>query len=81
MANNAELISQCEQKARTWLTPAFDEETQNAVKALLDADDKTELIDSFIKIWNLAREVFVVSWGRLQPNEYLYGRYGYPRLR
>lgn len=47
MANNAELISQCEQKARTWLTPAFDEETQNAVKALLDADDKTELIDSF----------------------------------
>ena len=47
MANNVELISQCEQKARTWLTPAFDEETQNAVKALLDADDKTELIDSF----------------------------------
>lgn len=47
MANNAELISQCEQKARTWLTPAFDEETQNAVKALLDDDDKTELIDSF----------------------------------
>lgn len=47
MANNAELISQCEQKARTWLTPAFDEETQNAVKALLNADDKTELIDSF----------------------------------
>lgn len=47
MANNAELISQCKQKARTWLTPAFDEETQNAVKALLDADDKTELIDSF----------------------------------
>lgn len=47
MANNAELISQCERKARTWLTPAFDEETQNAVKALLDADDKTELIDSF----------------------------------
>lgn len=47
MANNAELISQCEQKAHTWLTPAFDEETQNAVKALLDADDKTELIDSF----------------------------------
>lgn len=47
MANNAELISQCEQKARTWLTPAFDEETQNAVKALLGADDKTELIDSF----------------------------------
>ena len=47
MANNAELISQCEQKARAWLTPAFDEETQNAVRTLLEAEDKTELIDSF----------------------------------
>lgn len=49
MANNAELISQCEQKAQQWLTPAFDEETQNEVKSLLAAVDKTKLIDCFYK--------------------------------
>ena len=27
MANNAELIKQCEERAQQWLTPAFDEET------------------------------------------------------
>lgn len=49
MANNAELIAQCEQKAKQWLAPAFDEETQNDVKAKIEAEDKTDLIDSFYK--------------------------------
>lgn len=49
MANNAELIAQCEQKAKQWLTPAFDEETQREVKAKIEAVDKTDLIDSFFK--------------------------------
>ena len=49
MANNAELIAQCEQKAKQWLTPAFDEETQREVKAKIEAEDKTDLIDSFYK--------------------------------
>lgn len=49
MANNAELIAQCEQKAKQWLTPAFDGETQNEVKAKIEAEDKTDLIDSFYK--------------------------------
>lgn len=49
MANNAELIAQCEQKAKQWLTPAFDEETQNEVKVKIEAEDKTDLIDSFYK--------------------------------
>ncbi|MDD7597900.1 MAG: phospho-sugar mutase [Prevotella sp.] len=49
MENNAELIAQCEQKAKQWLTPAFDEETQNEVKAKIEAEDKTDLIDSFYK--------------------------------
>lgn len=49
MANNAELIAQCEQKAKQWLTPAFDEETQNEVKAKIEAENKTDLIDSFYK--------------------------------
>lgn len=49
MANNAELIAQCEQKAKQWLAPAFDEETQKEVKAKIEAEDKTDLIDSFYK--------------------------------
>ena len=47
MANNSELIAQCEERAKQWLTPAFDEETRNAVQAMLDNEDKTDLIDAF----------------------------------
>lgn len=49
MANDKALIEQCESKAKEWLSPAFDAETQNAVKSLLNNDDKTELIESFYK--------------------------------
>ena len=49
MTNSAELISQCEAKAKQWLAPAFDEETRRAVEAQLAATDKTELIESFYK--------------------------------
>src|SRR5574344_2479577 len=44
-----ELIKQVTEKAEKWLSPAYDEETRIAVKALLDADDKTELIESFYR--------------------------------
>ena len=47
MANNAELIKQCEERAQQWLTPAFDEETRKEVKAMLDAEDKSALVDAF----------------------------------
>lgn len=49
MENNAQLIAQCEAKAQQWLIPAFDEETQKAVKEMLENDDKTDLIDAFYK--------------------------------
>jgi phosphoglucomutase len=49
MENNAELIAQCEAKAKKWLSPVFDGETQSQVKAMLAANDKTELIESFYK--------------------------------
>lgn len=42
-----ELIAQCEAKAQLWLSPAYDEETRNSVQAMLDNEDKSELIDSF----------------------------------
>ncbi len=49
MENNSELIAQCEAKAKKWLSPAFDAETQKQVKSLLDNSDKTDLIESFYK--------------------------------
>ena len=42
-----ELIKQCTAEAQKWLSPAFDAETQAEVKAMLDAEDKTALIDAF----------------------------------
>ena len=42
-----ELIKQCTEEAQKWLSPAFDAETQAEVKAMLDAEDKTALIDAF----------------------------------
>ena len=47
MENNKELIAQCEQAARQWLSPSFDEATRKEVQAMLDNPDKTDLIDSF----------------------------------
>ena len=49
MDNNLELIKQCEEAAKKWLSPSFDEETRKAVQAMLDNEDKTELIDSFYR--------------------------------
>ena len=46
---NKALIAQCEERAKQWLSPAFDEETRKAVQAMLDNDDKTELIDAFYR--------------------------------
>ena len=48
MENN-ELIARVTEKARVWLGDGYDEETRAEVRRMLDADDKTELIDSFYK--------------------------------
>ena len=46
---NEELIKLCTEKAQSWLTPAYDAETQAEVKQILDNPDKTGLIDAFYK--------------------------------
>ncbi len=46
---NEELIKQCTEKAQTWLSSAYDAETQAEVKRMLDNEDKTDLIESFYK--------------------------------
>ncbi len=44
---NQELLNQVTAKANEWLSPAYDAATQAEVKALLEKEDKTELVDSF----------------------------------
>ena len=46
---NQELLNQVTAKAQEWLSPAYDAETKAEVKRMLEADDKTELVDSFYK--------------------------------
>ncbi len=49
MANN-ELLAQVTAKAQSWLDDAgYDAETKAEVRRMLDAEDKTELIESFYK--------------------------------
>ena len=49
MNNNQTLIAQCEEKARQWLAPAFDDKTRSAVEAMINNEDKSDLIESFYK--------------------------------
>ena len=47
--DNNELIAQVTEKAQQWLAEGYDAETQAEVRRMLDAEDKTELIESFYK--------------------------------
>ena len=47
--DNQELIKQVTAKAEAWLADAYDETTRAEVRRMLDATDKTELIESFYK--------------------------------
>ncbi|MDX9908553.1 MAG: phospho-sugar mutase, partial [Mariniphaga sp.] len=44
-----ELLKQVQERAQEWLSDKYDEETRTEVRRMLDADDKTELIDAFYK--------------------------------
>ena len=44
-----ELLSTVTERAQKWLGPQYDEETRAEVRRMLDADDKTELIEAFYK--------------------------------
>lgn len=48
MENN-ELLQKVTTKANSWLSDIYDEETRNEVKAMLNNEDKTSLIESFYK--------------------------------
>ncbi len=46
---NKELLAQVTEAAKQWLSPEYDAETRAEVQRMLDADDKTELIESFYR--------------------------------
>lgn len=46
---NSELLAQVTAKAKTWLSEKYDADTRKEVQALLDQEDKTDLIESFYK--------------------------------
>lgn len=47
---NSALIKQCEEVAKQWITSSvYNKETQEEVRQMLDAEDKTPLIDSFYR--------------------------------
>ncbi len=49
MSNTKELLESVVEKAQTWLNGNYNTETKAEVKRMLEADDKTELIESFYK--------------------------------
>ena len=46
---NEELLKSVTEKAQVWLGEAYDAETRAEVQRMLDAEDKTELIESFYR--------------------------------
>lgn len=49
MENQQALLQDVTARAKAWLSEEYDAETRAEVKRMLDADDKTELIESFYK--------------------------------
>ena len=49
MNTQQELIKDVTARAEKWLSESYDAETRAAVKAMIEAEDKTELIESFYK--------------------------------
>ncbi len=47
--DNKELLNEVTKKAQVWLGEGYDAETRAEVQRMLDADDKTDLIESFYK--------------------------------
>ncbi len=49
MENQDLLLKEVTEKAQSWLQDGYDEETRAEVRRMLDAEDKTELIESFYR--------------------------------
>jgi len=71
---NEQLLKEVTAKAQVWLGDGYDEETRLEVKRMLDADDKTELIESFYK----DLEFGTGGLRGIKQNEYLHRRRCHP---
>ncbi|MDE6651972.1 MAG: phospho-sugar mutase, partial [Paramuribaculum sp.] len=49
MENNKELLDAVVAKANVWLGEGYDDATKKEVKKMLEAEDKTDLIEAFYK--------------------------------
>ncbi|MGM9870658.1 MAG: phospho-sugar mutase [Muribaculaceae bacterium] len=49
MTQQTDLIKEVTRRAENWLSDSYDPETREQVKKMLEAEDKTELIESFYK--------------------------------
>lgn len=47
--DNKDLIKEVTERAQIWLSESYDADTQREVKAMLEAEDKTPLIDAFYR--------------------------------
>ncbi|MDE6094054.1 MAG: phospho-sugar mutase, partial [Muribaculaceae bacterium] len=47
--DNSELLNEVVARAQVWLGEGYDEDTKAEVKSMLEADDKTALIDAFYR--------------------------------
>ncbi|MGD9931628.1 MAG: phospho-sugar mutase [Mangrovibacterium sp.] len=49
MVTNNDVLDAVVKKAKTWLSDVYDQQTREEVKRMLEAEDKSELIDSFYR--------------------------------
>lgn len=59
---NEVLLKEVTAKAQVWLGEGYDAETRAEVRRMLDSEDKTDLIELSIKIWNSEPADCAVSW-------------------
>ena len=61
MDNNT-LLNEVLSKAQAWLDGNYNEETKNDIRRMMNADDKTELIESFYRDLEFGKVVYVELW-------------------
>ena len=63
-------LKQVMAKAQEWLDGNYDEETKAQVRAMMEADDKTELIESFYRTLEFGTGI-LIDWHPLTLREWM----------
>ena len=59
--DNSTLLNEVMAKAQTWLDSNYNEETKSDIRRMMDAEDKTELIESFYRDLEFGKDVLIGS--------------------